>query len=184
MDSSIPIKAKTTLAGPGRIRWGWASAVACTATLVVLSALPPFVPPPVRAILMEAFSPFCHQLPLRSPHLDGVQLAACHRCIGLYWGLLLGTLSLGLLYDKRTTLRRYAPFVVGASVLPLSIDWGGDAIGLWVNTPLSRFLTGGLFGLVAGYYLAHAIVELVPGRRGAGTERVRKVPVAGHSQGE
>jgi hypothetical protein len=40
------------------------------------------------------------------------------------------------------------------------VDWLGGVLGLWINTPASRFLTGGFFGLVAGYFLARALVSL------------------------
>lgn len=131
-------------------------AAACMALLVLLSAATPYLSPPARALLMDGFSLVCHQLPSRSPHIEGVQLAVCHRCFGIYWGFLLGALCLGLFRPPVGLLDRYAPYLVGASLIPLGIDWGGDFLGWWVNTPLSRLLTGGVFGIVAGCYLARA----------------------------
>ena len=50
-------------------------------------------------------------------------------------------------------LDRHAPYVLAASLLPAGVDWAGDVAGWWVNTPVSRLLTGGVFGLAAGLYL-------------------------------
>jgi len=45
------------------------------------------------------------------------------------------------------------------------VDWLGDIVGWWANTQVSRMLTGALFGLVAGYYLAKAVGDIYAERR-------------------
>lgn len=144
----------------GRFWRGWGLALAGSGLLVLLATLPPFVGEGARAALMQAFSAACHQMPERSPHLHGVVLAVCHRCYGIYWGLPLAALLFLWLrrWDRR--LGPAAPWLVPLSLVPPGLDWLGDVVGLWVNTPWSRLLTGGVFGLVAGYYLARALVEL------------------------
>ena len=82
-----------------------------------------------RELLMAAFAPLCHQLPARSPHLLGEPLAVCHRCYGIYWGLpLAGLLFLALRRWDRLLYGR-ARWVLGAALLPMTLDWGGDVLG-------------------------------------------------------
>ncbi|MEX1055561.1 MAG: hypothetical protein WED81_05995, partial [Rhodothermales bacterium] len=50
---------------------GWTIALGVASVLVVLAALPPLVPAGAREVLMQIFSKFCHQIPTRSPHVDG-----------------------------------------------------------------------------------------------------------------
>lgn len=108
---------------------------------------------------MHAFAPVCHQLPGRSPQVDGVAFAVCHRCYGIYLGLPLALVAFWGLLGRASWLHRHARWILAASLVPIAIDWGGDWLGWWTNTPASRMATGGVFGLVAGLYLAHAVLE-------------------------
>ncbi len=143
---------------------GWSAALVGTLLLVGLITLPPFVSSPLRWEIYGGFSFVCHQIPARSPHIDGVMLAVCHRCYGIYWGLPLAVLAFLLLRPWSGWLGRSARWLVPLSLVPMSIDWGGEVLGLWTNTPWSRLLTGGGFGLVAGVYLARAVIDLVVNR--------------------
>ena len=143
----------------------WTFALCGTGLLVLLVTLPPFVGVEARTVLMHGFASVCHQIPTRSPHIDGVALAVCHRCYGIYWGLPLAVLGFLGLYRWDPFLRRHAPWVLAASVVPLGIDWLGDVLGFWINTPHSRMITGGFFGIVAGYYLARGLIEAMAPKR-------------------
>ncbi len=48
--------------------------------------------------------------------------------------------------------------MLGAAI-PAVVDWSGDVLGIWTNTPVSRMITGGILGLFAGYFLVAAIVD-------------------------
>jgi uncharacterized membrane protein len=146
-------------AARSRFWWGWVLALVLTGLLVVLVTLPPFVGASARSLIMTGFSGVCHQLPDRSPHIDGVALAVCHRCYGIYWGLFLAVAGFLAMYRWDAFLYRRAPVVLAASLVPLSIDWLGDALGFWTNTPHSRLLTGLVFGIVAGYFVARGVIE-------------------------
>jgi uncharacterized membrane protein len=137
---------------------GWLLSLAVGLGIVVLATLPPFVGEAAGSYLMQAFEMVCHQLPGRSPHIDGVQLAVCHRCYGIYWGLPLASL-LYLGIKGRRLDRRVAPLVLGLSLVPIIVDWGGDAVGLFTNTPGSRTVTGLLFGGVAGLFFVWSLVD-------------------------
>ena len=140
----------------------WSMAFAASAAVVLLATLPPFVPEPLRAAIMDAFAPVCHQLPDRSPHIDGIALAVCHRCYGIYLGLPLAALAfLGLRgVSIPSQALRFALF--GALAL-VSVDWGAPLAGLWHNTTETRMVTGLVFGLVAGWYLVTALAGRTAG---------------------
>ena len=150
-----------------RFWWGWGLALVLTGVLLILATLPPFVGPGWRILLMEGFSTTCHQIPERSPAMGGVPLAVCHRCYGIYWGLPLAALVFLGLTRWDAFLNRYAGLVLLGALLPTSLDWLLSVLGLWHNTPLSRMATGGLLGLVAGYYLARALSQVFARKRTA-----------------
>ncbi|WP_457654759.1 DUF2085 domain-containing protein [Rhodocaloribacter sp.] len=159
-------------AARSRFWWGWVLALVFTGLLVVLVTLPPFVGASARSLIMTGFSGVCHQLPDRSPHIAGVALAVCHRCYGIYWGLFLAVLGFLVMYRWDAFLYRRAPVVLAASLVPLSVDWLGDVLGFWTNTPHSRLLTGLVFGIVAGYFVARGVIETLL----SGAARVRVPP--------
>jgi uncharacterized membrane protein len=125
--------------------------------LVVLATLPPFVPEAVADALMAAFAPVCHQLPGRSPHIDGTALAACHRCYGAYLGFVGG--SFAFVLSRGRILPGIRPvLILVLAALPGFVDWSGDVVGLWTNAPVSRVTTGAWFGLLASLLLASAVL--------------------------
>jgi uncharacterized membrane protein len=87
----------------------------------------------------------CHQAPGRSFELNGVPMAACSRCYGFYWGLLLAwpffSFVPGYLQLRKTAVR-----LLIAALLIISIDVAFSIAGIWQNTLTSRFLTGLLLG--------------------------------------
>lgn len=129
-------------------------------TLVALVLLPPFVSAGAAETVMAAFAPVCHQLPGRSPHIEGTALAVCHRCFGAYAGLFMG--SLVFLFSSGRSMPSIRPvLLLIVAALPGVIDWSGDVLGLWTNSPISRIITGGWFGVLAGMLLASAVLESV-----------------------
>lgn len=139
-----------------RFPLGWLVALGAASTLVVAAVLPPVVGGEAGHVLRHAFSVVCHQIPERSPHLAGGPVALCHRCSGVLLGLVAGlAMAPGL---GRGALDRVASSAQGRwvalAVVPMALDWALGALGLWANTPLSRSLTGTLFGVVAGAVLA------------------------------
>lgn len=122
--------------------------------LAVLASLPPWVSEPVRIALMYGFDPLCHQIAERSPHVDGVQIAVCHRCYGILVGLAIGPVAALII---RGRVNRYASLLIVASLIPLALDWGLGIVGIWANTAESRFITGAIFGTAAGILVAIAM---------------------------
>jgi uncharacterized membrane protein len=129
------------------------------ASVILLGASsPPFLSAGARALVMHAFAPVCHQLPGRSPVLDGVQFAVCDRCLGIYAGVLLGILTLGWGRRLWARLRAVDRVVLLGSLVPIALDWAGPVLGLWPNVPLSRAGTGLLFGGVAASFAADRLL--------------------------
>lgn len=170
-------KDELTAPAPGRRRhrstpfwWGWGLALAMTGFLVTLATLPPFVDHGFRTWLMHGFSTVCHQIPERSPAVNGTPLAVCHRCYGIYWGLPLAALLFLTLSRWESFLNKYAGLILLGALAPTGLDWLLGVLGLWNNTPLSRLATGGFLGLVAGYYLARAMVQVFAPKRPSQTD--------------
>ena len=146
---------------PPSARLGWSLALAGAALLTGLAALPPWLPAEAGALIYQGYALLCHQLPERSAHAHGVPFALCHRCFGIASGLVVGVLATPLVVSMAPevgeALGRRAGWVVGLALAPLAVDWALGASGVWANTPLSRTLTGALFGLAAGAALAVAV---------------------------
>jgi uncharacterized membrane protein len=47
------------------------------------------------------------------------------------------------------------------SLVPISIDWSLTIFGIWENTHVSRFVTGGILGIACATYIVPALVEVV-----------------------
>ena len=106
------------------------------------------------------FSYICHQIPERSLHLVGHQMAVCSRCSGVYLGLLLGMLAYPLwrqLYEIEPIPR----FWLFLSLVPITIDWSLTVFGIWENTHGSRLITGLILGFACSTYIVPALVEIV-----------------------
>jgi uncharacterized membrane protein len=127
--------------------------------LVVLVTAPPFTGDGVRAVLMAAFSGVCHQLPARTPHVDGVPFAVCFRCYGIYWGILLAALLYPVLRRRLGSMDRVAPLVLVGSLVPAGVDWVLELVGLVPGSQAVRVVTGAVFGLAAGYFLVSGIAR-------------------------
>ncbi len=135
---------------------GWLAALGAVGTLAVLAVLPPVLGGDAGTFVHHAFAAVCHQMPERSPHLAGGPVALCHRCSGVLVGLLAG-LALAPLAGASLLAgvrRRPQGLWLVAALVPTAVDWGLGALGVWANTPLSRTLTGALFGATAGLILA------------------------------
>lgn len=95
----------------------------------------------------NAFQDFCHQDPQRSYRINGVPMAVCSRCIGIYAGLA-GTWMLFPLFIK--PIEFFSTFYkkfLGAAVFLNIADIIGNLAGFWQNTLAFRFGFGFLIGL-------------------------------------
>ena len=121
-------------------------------------------PLPVGAVYYF-FSQVCHQIPDRSFHWAGAQMAVCHRCLGIYLGFWLGVLcwpGLGRLGQR--LLDRPRLILLPAALLLLN--------ALTPNSPFDRVVTG----LLAGFPVALFVW--------IGFEQLLAVPPGSESRGE
>ncbi len=139
----------------------WYGLLASTSSVLVFALLPPFLPAEVQPVVRQCFAPVCHQLPGRSPHVGGVPIAICDRCSGIYLGLVGGVLSTGWDWTPWRTLGEYGQYVLLGSLVPLGLDWIGPILGIWSNGPVSRALTGLLFGSIAASYVTDRLLRRV-----------------------
>ncbi len=100
-----------------RVSTGWAVALVVVAVLLALAVSPPWLPRGVGAAVHAAFALVCHQIDGRSFHAHGVAFAVCHRCTGIYAGLVVGVLAWPLVRDA--VERWMSPRVVGVLALVL-----------------------------------------------------------------
>lgn len=156
----MPASPPAALLSPRARRGGGLVAAGLMAGVCMLVVAPPFLGEPVQAGLMQAFHAVCHQLPDRSFHVGGVALAVCHRCTGIYAGLLLGALLFPLVARHDAVLWPHSRTALFASLVPMAVDWTGDVLGVFTNTPTTRVATGFVFGVVAAYLLAHGLAGL------------------------
>jgi uncharacterized membrane protein len=121
----------------------------------ILAAREHFVP---SAIIYLAFSGVCHQIPERSFVFAGFPFAVCHRCSGIYLGFLAGSLIKNPFIYRSRKIRCSWIF---ASIAPLVLDVLLPFAGIVESTPLSRFLTGLLFGTMLSSLFLYGVRELL-----------------------
>ncbi len=100
-----------------------------------------------------AFSSFCHQIPERSFSINGVQMAVCSRCIGIYGSLWFGTLVLPLIGRFFLPPLSFRKHILVGSMVIIIIDVLGCLAGLWTDTNVSRLITGLFLGFSTAWVL-------------------------------
>lgn len=113
---------------------------------------------PAAAAIYVPFSFFCHQNPERSFHLMQYPLAVCHRCCGIYGGLLLGALC-AISYHTRPAGNRRR--ILLAAALPLLLDAVLPWTGLWPGFWWSRLGTGIWLGFLVAPLPVRGLEELL-----------------------
>ena len=103
-----------------------------------------------------AFATLCHQLADRSFTIDEHLFAVCHRCTGIYAGIVIGLAFIPFRSVTRLIRRHGLPILAIAAAL-VFVDAGLDVVGLWSNTAATRVLTGLLLGAAGGAFLGSAI---------------------------
>jgi len=109
-------------------------------------------------MLYSFFSHVCHQDDARSFHIEGEKIGVCIRCSGIYLGFLSGLIAMPLL---RILNRKNFPaigfFLV--AVIPLTIDVVLSVAGIHTGTPLTRLITGVLFGISMAWFVIPIFIE-------------------------
>ena len=111
----------------------------------------------LAAVGYALFSKVCHQNDARSFHIDGEKFGVCIRCTAVYFGFLIGCVIQLVLRSTRSKSARRGVFIV--SVAPMILDVLLDACGLHESTPISRLITGGLFGAAMSWFVLPLLIE-------------------------
>lgn len=110
------------------------------------------------AFLYFSFSSICHQIPGRSFSLLGHPLPVCHRCSGIYLGLLLGSLIESRFVHRSRQEHRVW---ILAACAPMFLDFVLSYSGLWAGTAQTRFFTGLWFGCLISTLLVPGVAEFL-----------------------
>ncbi len=106
-------------------------------------------------ISLKAFDSLCHQQHDRSLSMNGVAMAVCSRCFGIYSSFLTGlalfpvVIHIGLPFRKKRAIQS-----IVATLLFIIVDFVGNLMGVWMNSHQSRIILGALFGLSLAWLLA------------------------------
>jgi len=114
---------------------------------------------------------WCHQLPVRSPHLSGMQMPLCWRCSGILIGavgLLAWLIATRELPRLTTSLMLSLPLALDVLYVIFSGGEGNNA---------RRFITGMLWGVFGTSAALHLLVRLY--EKLFHSTAKRKVAVAG-----
>lgn len=112
------------------------------------------------AIFFLSFSTVCHQIPERCFTLLGYPWAVCHRCAGIYFGLWAGA----FLYPAIPEPIRYrfmSRSWLLSAIMFLALDAGLPLLGMWTNTPLTRFASGVVFGALSSILLVVGVAQFL-----------------------
>lgn len=150
-------------------RRGYYLAAGVVGAVLIAVFLPPFLSETAAGLIRGAFSTLCHQLPDRTMMIGGQTLAVCHRCVGIYAGIVAAAILFPLLVRWNEELVRFAGPIILIALLVPGVDWLGEVVGLWHNSPASRTITGFVFGFPAGYYFTLGVCGVTAPRSTAAT---------------
>jgi uncharacterized membrane protein len=119
------------------------------------------------------YRPGCHQMAERCLDIGFGPLAVCARCAGLYLGVCLGLLSTTIIGRSLRPKPRWLAIVA----VPTVVDFTAARTGLPSASNWARFILATPLGLLAGLYLADALIEIVRRNSPTGTGRSGQDPV-------
>jgi uncharacterized membrane protein len=157
-----------------------AALAAAAVTWFALVALAPELPAALAAVVYGAGSLVCHQLPERSFHWHGAQLAVCARCTGIYLGAC-GAAVLAPVPPSFYVRWAAAPAQVGrllaVAAAPMIVTVAAEWAGLWSPSSIVRAGTGVLLGAAGSIVVAAAVnyAECLP--RAAAESRPPQAPI-------
>lgn len=104
------------------------------------------------------YSPVCHQDDFRSLYLFGEKFAVCTRCSMLYFGFLFGTIIYPFVKKISDVTLPSVWFLLAASAI-IGVDALSDITGIYINTHLTRSITGFILGLVLVFYIIPGFIN-------------------------
>lgn len=132
--------------------------------LIFLAPLLRYLDSPFHAVIYAAFAPTCHQEPSRCFFIFSYPLAVCARCLGIYGGFFLGTISFPFISNsKKPELPTNRIFFLFS--FPIVTDTAGNFLGLWSTSGVLRLISGLIWGVILPYYFITGIFEAFDKKR-------------------
>ena len=119
----------------------------------------PALPAALAAVVYTMGSLICHQMPDRSFHWHGAQLAVCARCTGIYLGACASAFLAPLppsLYARWGAPNRIA-WLLGTAAVPMGVTLVAEWTGVWEPSSIVRAATGIVLGSAGALALVAAI---------------------------
>ncbi|MBN1398729.1 MAG: DUF2085 domain-containing protein [Bacteroidetes bacterium] len=108
--------------------------------------------------LYSFFSHTCHQDDARSFHILGEKVSVCIRCSAIYFGFLFGLIAFPLTrLLKLKNLPARVTFLL--AIFPMLLDVGCNFADIHASTPITRIITGGLFGISIVWLIIPIFIE-------------------------
>ena len=114
--------------------------------------------PAAASIVYSAYSPICHQVDGRCFHLFEAKWGVCIRCSAIYFGFFL-SLLLYPLFRRLSSPSYPGRWWIALAVAPMVIDILLNFTGIYPNTPLTRTITGMMFGSMLPLYIVPPLLE-------------------------
>jgi uncharacterized membrane protein len=114
--------------------------------------------PVASAIVYSAYSPICHQIDHRCFHLFEAKWGVCIRCSAIYFSFFL-SLLLYPLFRRLSSPLFPGRWWIALAVAPMILDVLLNFTGIHPSTPLTRTITGMLFGSVLPFYILPPLLE-------------------------
>jgi uncharacterized membrane protein len=129
-------------------------------TWFALVALSPVLPPLLAAAVYGLGGIVCHQLPERSFHWHGAQLAVCARCTGIYLGACASVAVVPL--PPSVAARWVSPptriaWLLGLAAVPMAVTLAAEWTGLWAPSAVVRAATGVIAGTAGAVVVTAAV---------------------------
>lgn len=114
--------------------------------------------PATSSLLYSAYSPVCHQIDGRCFHLFDAKWGVCIRCTAIYVSFFVSLLLFPAFHQLSSPAFPERRWVVLA-VVPMIIDVLLNFTGIHASSPLTRMITGLLFGSVLPLYIVPPLLE-------------------------
>ena len=114
----------------------------------------------IASVVYKLFGAVCHQFESRAFHIEHHPFAVCVRCSSIYFGFLLGVVTLRF-WKPKTGWKNGNRLILPMVLLPMFLDVILSFIGLYESTTASRLITGGIFGAGMSLFLYDSLIEAI-----------------------
>jgi uncharacterized membrane protein len=116
--------------------------------------------PAASSVVYSAYAPLCHQIDGRCYHLLDAKWGVCIRCSGIYFSFFFSLLVYPM-FRRLSSPATPGRWWVLIAVVPMVIDVALNFTGIHPSTPLTRIITGLLFGSILPLYIVPPLLEAV-----------------------